>query len=38
MLTRRTVAKVTAQIATGWGLDEHILLPALDRRRLVRQR
>jgi hypothetical protein len=37
MLTRRTVAKVTAQIATGWGLDEHILLPAVERRRLVRQ-
>jgi N-acyl-L-homoserine lactone synthetase len=37
LLTRRTAARVAAQIASGYGLDEHIMLPALDRRRLVRQ-
>ncbi|GIF00192.1 hypothetical protein [Paractinoplanes rishiriensis] len=38
LLTRRTAARVAYQVHSGMGLDEHILLPALDRRRLIRQR
>lgn len=37
LVTRRIAARVAAQVSTGFGLDEHILLPALDRRRMVRQ-
>ncbi|HET6483774.1 MAG TPA: hypothetical protein VFG35_27540 [Actinoplanes sp.] len=33
LLTRRLAAKMSEQVATGRGLDEHILLPGLDRRR-----
>ena len=35
LLTRRIAARVSARVASGEGLDEHILLPGLDRRRLV---
>jgi hypothetical protein len=38
LVTRRIAARVAGQIATGAGLDEHITLPGLDRRRLIRQR
>jgi hypothetical protein len=38
LVHQRIAARVAAQIASGEGLDEHILLPALDRRRLIRQR
>jgi hypothetical protein len=34
LLTRRHAARRSAQVATGTGLDEHIQLPGLDRRRL----
>jgi hypothetical protein len=37
LVTRRIAAKVAGQVSSGDGLDEHIQLPALDRRRLVRQ-
>jgi hypothetical protein len=29
---------VAGRIATGDGLDEHIILPGLDRRELIRRR
>ena len=35
LFARRAAARITAQISSGRGLDEHILLPGLDRRRLV---
>ncbi len=35
LLTRRMAARVADRVASGRGLDEHILLPGLDRRRLV---
>ncbi|GIF26415.1 hypothetical protein BJ973_005775 [Actinoplanes tereljensis] len=38
LITRRVAARVAGQIATGDGLDEHITLPGLDRRQLIRQR
>ncbi|MEU4244586.1 hypothetical protein [Actinoplanes sp. NPDC026619] len=38
LLTRRIAARVAGQIATGDGLDEHITLPGLDRRQLMRRR
>ncbi|GAA2640583.1 hypothetical protein [Paractinoplanes durhamensis] len=38
LLTRRIAARVAGRIATGDGLDEHITLPGLDRRQLMRQR
>jgi hypothetical protein len=38
MLTRRTAARVAGQVSSGEGLDEHIALPAMDRRKLIRQR
>jgi hypothetical protein len=38
LVTRRIAGRVAARVASGIGLDEHILLPALDRRRLIRQR
>ncbi|GIM89040.1 hypothetical protein [Paractinoplanes toevensis] len=38
LVTRRIAARVAGQIATGDGLDEHITLPGLDRRQLIRQR
>ena len=34
LLIRRVAARVSARIATGAGLDEHIALPGLERRRL----
>jgi hypothetical protein len=37
LLSRRIAARVAAQVSSGTGLDENILLPALDRRRMVRQ-
>lgn len=33
LLIRRLAAKMSEQVATGRGLDEHILLPGLERRR-----
>jgi hypothetical protein len=36
-LTQRVVSKVAHQVATGEGLDEHVALPALERRRLRRR-
>jgi hypothetical protein len=33
MLTQRVVSKVAMQVATGEGLDEHVAMPALERRR-----
>jgi hypothetical protein len=38
LLNRRIAARVAGQVSTGTGLDEHIALPALDRRRLIRHR
>ena len=38
LLTRRTAARVAGQVASGAGLDEHIVLPAMDRRKRIRQR
>ena len=38
LLTRRIAARVAAQVATGDGLDGHITLPALERRRLLKHR
>jgi hypothetical protein len=38
LVTRRVAARIAGQIATGDGLDEHITLPGLDRRHLIRQR
>lgn len=37
LLTRRIAARVAARIATGDDLDEHITLPGLDRRSLIRR-
>jgi hypothetical protein len=37
LITQRVVAKVAHQVATGDGLDEHVTLPALERRRLQRR-
>jgi hypothetical protein len=37
LVTRRIAARVAAQVASGEGLDEHIRLPGLDRRQLMRQ-
>ena len=37
LVTRRIAARVADQVSSGNGLDEHIMLPALDRRRLIRQ-
>jgi hypothetical protein len=34
LLTRRIAARISHQVATGDGLDEHVALPALERRRL----
>jgi hypothetical protein len=34
LLTRRIAARISHQVATGAGLDEHVALPALERRRL----
>ena len=34
LLIRRVAARVSAQLASGAGLDEHIALPGLERRRL----
>jgi hypothetical protein len=33
LLTRRIAARMSAQVSSGEGLDEHIRLPALERRR-----
>jgi hypothetical protein len=38
LIIRRVAARVAFQVSSGTDLDEHILLPALDRRRLVRRR
>ena len=38
LVAQRFTARVATQIASGDGLDEHITLPALDRRRLIRHR
>jgi len=38
MITHRVVSKVAHQVATGEGLDEHVDLPALERRRMRRWR
>lgn len=38
LLTRRVASRVAAQVATGDGLDTHIALPALERRRLLHRR
>ena len=35
VLIRRVAARVSAQVATGEGLDEHIALPGVERRRLA---
>jgi hypothetical protein len=35
LFVRRTAARTSAQIATGAGLDEHIVLPGLERRGLA---
>jgi hypothetical protein len=37
LVTQRIAARVAGQVASGTGLDEHIHLPALDRR-LIHQR
>jgi hypothetical protein len=34
LIIRRLAARVSHQVATGDGLDEHVALPALERRRL----
>ena len=34
LITRRIASRVAHQVATGDGLDEHVALPALERRRL----
>jgi hypothetical protein len=33
LLTRRIASRISHQVATGEGLDEHVALPALERRR-----
>jgi hypothetical protein len=38
VLTGRVVSKVAHQVATGEGLDQHVDLPALERRRMRRLR
>ncbi|GAA0548795.1 hypothetical protein GCM10010172_33360 [Paractinoplanes ferrugineus] len=38
ILRRLVIRHVAARIATGDGLDEHITLPGLDRRELIRRR
>ena len=38
LFTRRAAARLAAQVSTGEGLDEHIKLPGLERRRLVSRR
>jgi N-acyl-L-homoserine lactone synthetase len=38
LITQRVVSKVAHQVATGEGLDEHVDLPALERRRMRRLR
>ena len=38
LFTRRAAARVSARVATGEGLDEHIRLPGLERRRLLSRR
>jgi hypothetical protein len=38
LFTRRAAARVAAQVSTGEGLDEHIKLPGLERRRLLSRR
>jgi hypothetical protein len=37
LITQQVVSKVAFQVATGEGLDEHVDLPALERRRLRRR-
>jgi hypothetical protein len=37
LITQRVVSKVAHQVATGEGLDEHVDLPALERRRSRRR-
>lgn len=37
LLTQRVVSQVARQVATGEGLDEHVELPALERRRSRRR-
>ena len=34
LITRRIASRIAHQVATGHGLDEHVALPALERRRL----
>ena len=34
LITRRIAARIAHQVATGDGLDEHVALPALERRRV----
>lgn len=38
LLVRRNAARVSLQVASGDGLDEHIVLPGLERRRLLNRR
>jgi GNAT superfamily N-acetyltransferase len=38
LFVRRHTARVCAQVSTGDGLDEHIMLPGLERRRLLNRR
>jgi hypothetical protein len=37
LISQRVVSKVAHQVATGEGLDEHVDLPALERRRIRRR-
>jgi hypothetical protein len=38
LATRRIASRVAHQVATGEGLDEHVSMPALERRRLRNRR
>jgi hypothetical protein len=38
LVARRSAARVAVQVTSGEGLDEHIVLPGLERRRLLNRR
>lgn len=38
LITRRVAARISTQVSSGDGLDEHITLPGLERRRLAHRR
>jgi hypothetical protein len=38
LVARRSAARAAVQVASGEGLDEHIVLPGLERRRLLNRR